>query len=93
MSLGLGYSFNRDRCPICRKHGREKWVSNSGFALASHNRMHARRGELVEISSAWTWQGERLNRRFVEPSDMPKWNKRGWFASFADYKAAEYPER
>lgn len=85
-------TYNRDRCAVITNDGSRcsKTVSNAGFALASHNAMHLRRGELIEVSK-WSWKGEKIESQIIAPRDVKAYERAHWFVSFERCRVAYVP--
>jgi hypothetical protein len=89
--MAQGTTYNRGRCPVVCLDGTRctKWISNAGFALAAHNKMHARKGELVGLTK-FNWKGEAMETATVTPTQYEnqksKYNRNGFFRTFEECK-------
>jgi hypothetical protein len=86
-------TYNRSQCPVITNDGSRcsKVVSNAGFALAAHNAMHLRAGELITVSK-WSWKGVVLESQVIQPRDRKRYESANWFETFERCKVA-YVER
>jgi hypothetical protein len=82
-------TYNRDRCAVITNDGSRctKIVSNAGFALSAHQKMHLRRGELIEVSK-FSWKGEKLETQLIQPRDAKMYATANWFETFEKCKVA-----
>lgn len=76
-------TYNRDRCPVITNDGSRcsKVISNAGFALAAHNKMHLRAGELIHVTR-YSWKGIALETRVIEPRDAKMLEHKGFFVTY-----------
>lgn len=91
--MAQGTSYNRDRCAIIKKDGTRctRWVSNAGFARVAHNKAHLAAGDLIKVTK-YTWKGMPLEERYVGWNEPTRFEKEGFYTSFARCIEANTPE-